>query len=216
MLNTNTDREFLASWIKQCLFWSKISPYGSFFKNWNELCCCWALILWKLLFKWTITHHNISGPWGEEEEWTDKARRVIMERIGLATAGWVLNQLASSSSSLALQSPLRLHSHAAALLFFSEPYHDIRFNLMAVVPDRRMKYESKLEILKRNRQTVLEGLQKVRNWVWLQAITIPKVQLTESILAFKFYLLSKWKILKEMHGAKMFKCNFTALVHRKL
>ncbi|XP_056129665.1 ubiquitin carboxyl-terminal hydrolase BAP1 isoform X2 [Lampris incognitus] len=69
------------------------------------------------------------GPWGEDEEWTDKARRVIMERIGLATAG--------------------------------EPYHDIRFNLMAVVPDRRMKYESKLEILKRNRQTVLEGLQQL-------------------------------------------------------
>uniref|UniRef100_A0A8C6PDM9 ubiquitinyl hydrolase 1 n=1 Tax=Nothobranchius furzeri TaxID=105023 RepID=A0A8C6PDM9_NOTFU len=68
------------------------------------------------------------GPWGEDEEWTDKARRVIMERIGLATAG--------------------------------EPYHDIRFNLMAVVPDRRMKYESKLEILKKNRQTILEGLQK--------------------------------------------------------
>ena len=43
----------------------------------------------------------------------------------------------------------------------SEPYHDIRFNLMAVVPDRRIKYESKLEILKRNRQTVLEGLQQV-------------------------------------------------------
>uniref|UniRef100_A0AAR2KP13 ubiquitinyl hydrolase 1 n=1 Tax=Pygocentrus nattereri TaxID=42514 RepID=A0AAR2KP13_PYGNA len=69
------------------------------------------------------------GPWGEEEEWTDKARRVIMERIGLATAG--------------------------------EPYHDIRFNLMAVVPDRRMKYESRLEVLKRNRQIVLEGLQQV-------------------------------------------------------
>uniref|UniRef100_A0A671T381 Ubiquitin carboxyl-terminal hydrolase n=1 Tax=Sinocyclocheilus anshuiensis TaxID=1608454 RepID=A0A671T381_9TELE len=70
------------------------------------------------------------GPWGEDEEWTDKARRVIMERIGLATAG--------------------------------EPYHDIRFNLMAVVPDRRLKYESKLEILKRNRQIILEGLQQVR------------------------------------------------------
>ncbi|XP_029538255.2 ubiquitin carboxyl-terminal hydrolase BAP1-like [Oncorhynchus nerka] len=69
------------------------------------------------------------GPWGEEEEWTDKARRVIMERIGLATAG--------------------------------EPYHDIRFNLMAVVPDRRVKYEAKLEILKRNRQMVLEGLQQL-------------------------------------------------------
>nr|XP_034961992.1 ubiquitin carboxyl-terminal hydrolase BAP1 [Zootoca vivipara]XP_034961993.1 ubiquitin carboxyl-terminal hydrolase BAP1 [Zootoca vivipara] len=69
------------------------------------------------------------GPWAEEEEWTDKARRVIMERIGLATAG--------------------------------EPYHDIRFNLMAVVPDRRMKYESKLHILKMNRQTVLEALQQL-------------------------------------------------------
>ncbi|XP_053154304.1 ubiquitin carboxyl-terminal hydrolase BAP1 isoform X2 [Hemicordylus capensis] len=69
------------------------------------------------------------GPWAEDEEWTDKARRVIMERIGLATAG--------------------------------EPYHDIRFNLMAVVPDRRVKYESKLHILKMNRQTVLEALQQL-------------------------------------------------------
>nr|XP_033782235.1 ubiquitin carboxyl-terminal hydrolase BAP1 isoform X2 [Geotrypetes seraphini] len=69
------------------------------------------------------------GPWAEDEEWTDKARRVIMERIGLATAG--------------------------------EPYHDIRFNLMAVVPDRRMKYESKLQILKMNRQIVLEALQQL-------------------------------------------------------
>ncbi|XP_077133084.1 ubiquitin carboxyl-terminal hydrolase BAP1 isoform X1 [Ranitomeya variabilis] len=69
------------------------------------------------------------GPWAEDEEWTDKARRVIMERIGLATAG--------------------------------EPYHDIRFNLMAVVPDRRLKYESRLNILKVNRQTVLEALQQL-------------------------------------------------------
>ncbi|XP_074861958.1 ubiquitin carboxyl-terminal hydrolase BAP1 isoform X2 [Carettochelys insculpta] len=69
------------------------------------------------------------GPWAEDEEWTDKARRVIMERIGLATAG--------------------------------EPYHDIRFNLMAVVPDRRVKYESRLHILKMNRQTVLEALQQL-------------------------------------------------------
>ncbi|XP_068109285.1 ubiquitin carboxyl-terminal hydrolase BAP1 [Hyperolius riggenbachi] len=69
------------------------------------------------------------GPWAEDEEWTDKARRVIMERIGLATAG--------------------------------EPYHDIRFNLMAVVPDRRLKYESRLNVLKMNRQTVLEALQQL-------------------------------------------------------
>lgn len=32
---------------------------------------------------------------------------------------------------------------------------------MAVVPDRRIKYESKLHVLKMNRQTVLEGLQQV-------------------------------------------------------
>lgn len=44
----------------------------------------------------------------------------------------------------------------------SEPYHDIRFNLMAVVPDRRVKYESKLEVLKCNLQIVLEGLQQVQ------------------------------------------------------
>lgn len=69
------------------------------------------------------------GPWGEDEEWTDKARRVIMERIGLATAG--------------------------------EPYHDIRFNLMAVVPDRRIKYEARLHVLKVNRQIVLEALQQL-------------------------------------------------------
>lgn len=48
------------------------------------------------------------------------------------------------------------------VLCHREPYHDIRFNLMAVVPDRRMKYESKLHILKMNRQTVLEALQQVR------------------------------------------------------
>lgn len=49
----------------------------------------------------------------------------------------------------------------SALTPCREPYHDIRFNLMAVVPDRRMKYESKLHILKMNRQTVLEALQQV-------------------------------------------------------
>lgn len=42
-----------------------------------------------------------------------------------------------------------------------EPYHDIRFNLMAVVPDRRIKYETRLHVLKVNRQTVLEALQQL-------------------------------------------------------
>ncbi|KAI4548089.1 hypothetical protein MG293_000419 [Ovis ammon polii] len=69
------------------------------------------------------------GPWGEDEEWTDKAWRVIMERIRLATAG--------------------------------EPYNDIRFNLMAVVPDCRIKYEARLHVLKVNHQTILEALQQL-------------------------------------------------------
>ena len=46
----------------------------------------------------------------------------------------------------------------------SEPYHDIRFNLMAVVPDKRSLYEHKLATLKTNRQIVLETLQQVMVW----------------------------------------------------
>nr|C4A0D9.1 RecName: Full=Ubiquitin carboxyl-terminal hydrolase BAP1; AltName: Full=BRCA1-associated protein 1 [Branchiostoma floridae] len=69
------------------------------------------------------------GPWGEKEDWTEKFRRVISERIGNATGG--------------------------------ENGHDIRFNLMAVVADRRQQYETKLNTLKTNRQIVLEALQQV-------------------------------------------------------
>lgn len=91
---------------------------------------------------------------------------------------------------------------------------------MAVVPDRRMKYESKLEILKRNRQTVLEGLQKVRNWVWLQANYNPQSPINwEHIslqVCFFFFFIVQGKILKEMHGAEMFNFNFTASVYSKL
>lgn len=46
--------------------------------------CFIYLFLFKCLFNVVL---YVLGPWGEEEEWTDKARRVIMERIGLATAG---------------------------------------------------------------------------------------------------------------------------------
>lgn len=69
------------------------------------------------------------GPWEKNEDWTEKFRRVISERLGMATGG--------------------------------EPYHDIRFNLMAVVPDKRQLYEHKLSTLKTNRQIVLEALQQM-------------------------------------------------------
>ncbi|KAG8198763.1 hypothetical protein JTE90_023525 [Oedothorax gibbosus] len=68
------------------------------------------------------------GPCGEDD-WTEKFRHVMTERLGLATGG--------------------------------EPYHDVRFNLMAVVPDRRIAYEQKLKTLKTNRQIVLEALQQL-------------------------------------------------------
>lgn len=69
------------------------------------------------------------GPWDSSEDWTEKFRRVISERLGMATGG--------------------------------EPYHDIRFNLMAVVPDKVSLYEHKLSTLKTNRQIVLEALQQM-------------------------------------------------------
>ncbi|GFS21201.1 ubiquitin carboxyl-terminal hydrolase, partial [Elysia marginata] len=68
------------------------------------------------------------GPWEKGDDWTEKFRRVITDRLGMATGG--------------------------------EPYHDIRFNLMAVVPDKRQLLEHKLVTLKTNRNIVLEALQQ--------------------------------------------------------
>uniref|UniRef100_A0A0B7A293 Ubiquitin carboxyl-terminal hydrolase n=1 Tax=Arion vulgaris TaxID=1028688 RepID=A0A0B7A293_9EUPU len=67
------------------------------------------------------------GPWEKGEDWTEKFRKVISDRLG--TGG--------------------------------EPYHDIRFNLMAVVPDRRQLLEQKLATLKINFKIVREALQQV-------------------------------------------------------
>jgi len=47
------------------------------------------------------------------------------------------------------------------LQHYREPYHDIRYNLMAVVPDRRLQYEQKLKMLRTNRATILEALRQV-------------------------------------------------------
>lgn len=69
------------------------------------------------------------GPWEKDEYWTEKFRRVITERLGMAAGG--------------------------------EPNNDIRFNLMAVVPDKCQLYEHKLATLKTNRQIVLETLQQL-------------------------------------------------------
>jgi len=62
------------------------------------------------------------GPWDEKEDWTEQFRRVITERLGIATGG--------------------------------EPYHDIRFNLMAVVPDKRVSLVRRVKLLKTNRLVI--------------------------------------------------------------
>lgn len=64
------------------------------------------------------------GPWGENEDWTDKFHSVIADRLGIAAG-------------------------------------DIRFNLMAVVPDKRLAITHKLNMLKTNRQIVVEALQQL-------------------------------------------------------
>lgn len=66
------------------------------------------------------------GPWDQNEDWTEKFRRVMSDRLGVTTED-----------------------------------HDIRFNLMAVVPDRRLAITHKLKMLKTNRQIVLDALQQL-------------------------------------------------------
>ena len=67
------------------------------------------------------------GPVGED--WTQKLRQVITERLGIATGG--------------------------------EPYHDIRFALMALVPDATTCLQRKLEMLKTNREIVIKALRQL-------------------------------------------------------
>ncbi|XP_059052870.1 ubiquitin carboxyl-terminal hydrolase calypso [Achroia grisella] len=68
------------------------------------------------------------GPWAADEDWTDKFRRVMAERLG-RDAG--------------------------------EQVHDIRFNLMAVVPDRRIALTQKLSALELNQKRVKEAISKI-------------------------------------------------------
>ncbi|CAH2096173.1 unnamed protein product [Euphydryas editha] len=68
------------------------------------------------------------GPWATDEDWTDKFRRVMAERLG-RDAG--------------------------------EQVHDIRFNLMAVVPDRRIALTQRLNALEINQKRVKEAISKI-------------------------------------------------------
>ena len=66
------------------------------------------------------------GAWSEKEDWTDKFRRVMNDRLGISTGD-----------------------------------QDIRFNLMAVVPDRRIAITHKLKMLQTNQTIVSAALEKL-------------------------------------------------------
>lgn len=73
------------------------------------------------------------GRWDSKEEWTEKFQRVIKERLGMTRSTANGN---------------------------SEPYKDIRFNLMAVVPDKCQQLKRRIQKLKMNKRLVLEALEK--------------------------------------------------------
>lgn len=66
------------------------------------------------------------GPWKDGEDWTDKFRSTMEERLGISTGE-----------------------------------QDIRFNLMAVVPDRRIAITHKLNMLRTNKTIVTAALEKL-------------------------------------------------------
>lgn len=66
------------------------------------------------------------GPWKEGEDWTDKFRCTMEERLGISSGE-----------------------------------QDIRFNLMAVVPDRRIAITHKLKMLRTNKTIVTAALEKL-------------------------------------------------------
>lgn len=68
------------------------------------------------------------GEWAEHEDWTDKLRRIMADRLGITSGE-----------------------------------QDIRFNLMAVVPDRRIAITHKLKMLKTNKTIVTAALKKLMN-----------------------------------------------------
>lgn len=66
------------------------------------------------------------GQWKDAEDWTDKFRCTMEERLGISTGE-----------------------------------QDIRFNLMAVVPDRRIAITHKLKMLRTNKTIVTAALEKL-------------------------------------------------------
>ncbi|KAL4226475.1 Ubiquitin carboxyl-terminal hydrolase bap1 [Mactra antiquata] len=120
------------------------------------------------------------GPWDNTEDWTEKFRRVISERLGMATGG--------------------------------EPYHDIRFNLMAVVPDKVSLYQQKLSTLKTNRQIVLDALQQMIK------VTNPNITMAEkekclAVVQKHSHVISPYTVAMETDDSNKIKpdgSNFTS------
>ncbi|CAG0890244.1 unnamed protein product [Cyprideis torosa] len=76
------------------------------------------------------------GPWNEGEDWTDRFREVIAERLGVNASGREGSEVSPSNQ-------------------------DIRFSLMAVIPDRRQIFETKIRTLTQNKQILVRTLTQM-------------------------------------------------------
>lgn len=103
-----------------------------------------------------------AGPWGEGEDWTDHFRRVIGARLGTTNGnGYHCRHIYDSDVTLGICLQVSLVSLTMLCCVCSELCHDIRFNLMAVVRDKRVIFQHKLDTLRKNHRTILDTLQKV-------------------------------------------------------
>lgn len=93
----------------------------------------------------------------------------------------------------------------------SEPYHDIRFNLMAVVPDKRSLYEHKLATLKTNRQIVLETLQQVMVWPRQTQPGMPPPSIYCSVL--ESFITTIWSFSYLKKNTVEWMCRYLCNVH---
>lgn len=107
-------------------------------------------------FAFSALHDSPTNrPIVDGEMWTEKFRQIVTQRIAQ-------------------------ESQATA----NDGSHDIRYNLMAVVPDRRVAYLSKLNTLKANRHIVLEALECM-----MRPTRLPGTRLSTVVRSVSFHEL---------------------------
>lgn len=97
------------------------------------------------------------GPWATDEDWTDKFRRVMAERLG-RDAGEQVHDIRY----VLVKFLLKFLTVVRNILYqFFKIFSICRFNLMAVVPDRRIALSQKLNAFEMNQKRVKEAISKI-------------------------------------------------------